>query len=347
MRRFYVGRNNSYGTGSNCLREGRSWDNVSLSWLNAVPILATMRPEVCLSGQQSKRISTGPGKEKMPLLQTRRSFISIVALWSVCLMLLLSQVSTSHALNYGAGAKLPEGMLLNLYPNYYHAETRTDKNGNAAIYNLGLHRYGMAVGASYYTGNWLFNTVIPVGNLELQSRRSDKGGIGDIQLRAGYFLPIDSVTILPLLFIKTPSGSYDRNHPANYGDGQLDMAAEVYFRKLIGSLSLDALLKYTVRFRNQDSDITPGNEFLLETLATWKIVDSLWAGPAVNFNIGGDNKRNGADIPDSGLLKLAVGGEIYYRGFSRAKLSLAAYQDVVTRNTTEGLMLMGRIAIPF
>lgn len=283
----------------------------------------------------------------MPLFQCHRTVLLSVAICIAFVIMLLCRPSTSYAINFGAGAKLPDGLVMNLYPYYYHAETRTDKNGNPAVNNLGLHRYGMAVGASYYTGNWLFNTVIPVGNLELHSRRSENGGIGDIQLRAGHFLPIDSVTILPLLFIKTPSGSYDRNRPANFGDGQLDMAAEVYFRKLLGSLSLDALMKYTVKFRNSDSDITPGNEFLLETLATWKIIDSLWAGPAVNFSIGGDNKRSGAVISDSGLMKLAVGGEIYYRGFSRAKLSLAAYQDVVTRNTTEGLMLLSRIVIPF
>ena len=283
----------------------------------------------------------------MSVCRTRSRIVLPVVLSIVGAMMILCSASAVHAVNYGAGAKLPPGMVLNLYPNYYHAETRTDKQGTAAVNNLGLHRYGMAVGLSYYTGNWVFNTVIPTGNLELQSRRSESGGIGDIQLRAGYFLPVDTLTILPVLFVKTPSGSYDPNRSANYGDGQLDLATELYLRKLAGSLSLDALLKYSVKFRNPDSDVTPGNEFILETLATWKVSDNLWAGPAVNFTIGTDSKRNGAVIGDSGLMKFAVGGELYYRGFSRAKLSLAAYQDIVTRNTTEGLMLLGRIVIPF
>jgi len=263
----------------------------------------------------------------------------------VLFLLIIS--SPSHAINYAAGAKLPEGLVLNLYPYYYHAETRTDKSGNATTSNLGLHKYGMTIGVSYYTGSWVFNTVIPNGNLEVHSQRAESGGVGDIHLRAGYFLPIDFVTIMPTFVIKTPTGSFDRNRPVNFGDGQTDLAAEVYVRKLFDSLSLDAVMKYSIRFRNPDNDTTPGNEFTFESLATWKITDNLWAGPAVNIAIGEDIKRGGTVVADSGLMKLAVGGEIYYRAFSRAKLSLAAYQDVVTRNTTEGLMLLSRIVIPF
>lgn len=272
---------------------------------------------------------------------------SILLYGITCFLITLLHTTACHAINYAAGAKLPDGLVLNLYPYYYHAETRTDRNGHTATNDLGLHRYGMAIGASYYTGNWVFNTIIPVGNLELTSRRSESGGIGDIQLRAGHFLPIDAVTILPLLFIKTPSGNYERSRPANFGDGQVDLAAELYVRKLTGPVSLDALFKYVVRFRNPYNDITPGNELITELLATLKLTENFWAGPALNITVGNDNKRNGKILADSGLTKIAAGGELYYRGFSKAKLSLAAYQDVSTRNTTEGLMLLSRITLPF
>lgn len=271
-----------------------------------------------------------------------------VGLYSVISILVaILYASTSHAINYAAGAKLSDGLVLNLYPYYYRAEIRTDKHGDSTTQNLGLHKYGMTIGASYYLKNFLFNVVIPNGNLEVHSLRAENGGIGDIQLRTGYFLPIDSVTILPLLLIKTPTGNFDRSRSVNFGDGQPDLAAEIYLRKLAGPVSLDALLKYAVRFRNPYNDLTPGNEFITELLATWRFTEHFWAGPALNITVGSDNKRNGRIVTDSGLTKLAAGGELYYRGFSRVKLSLAAYQDVSTRNTTEGLMLLSRIVLPF
>lgn len=261
-------------------------------------------------------------------------------------LLLLSTASPVYAINYAAGAKLPEGLVLNLYPYWYNANTRTDKSGSAITNTLGLHKYGMNVGANYYTGNWLFNVVVPTGSQEVHSLNSKDSGLGDIQARIGYFLPVQSVTILPIFFVKTPTGSFDRNHAVNFGDGQADVATEVYINKLSGSLSLDAVFKYLIRFRNPDSDITPGNEFATEMLATWRFTENLRIGPAFNFSIGEDSKRAGNIIGDSGLMKLAMGGEMYYR-FPRVKLSLAAYQDILTRNTTQGLMLLGRIAIPF
>ncbi len=152
---------------------------------------------------------------------------------------------------------------------------------------------------------------------------------------------------MPLFFVKVPTGNYDRNRPVNFGDGQTDLATELYLYKLFGNLSVDALLKYSVRLRNPDTDVTPGNEFSTEWLTTWKISDNFRAGPALNLRIGDDMKQGGHTLSESGLMKLSLGGEIYYRGFPRSRLSLAVYKDVVTRNSTEGLMVQSRIVIPF
>ena len=268
-------------------------------------------------------------------------------LFLIVFVLMVITRSPSHAINFAAGAKLPDGLVFNLYPYWYSADRSTNNNGNATTNNLGMNRYGMSVGASYYANNWMFNMVVPTGNLQVNSLLSENGGIGDIQLRAGYFVPVDSVTILPVLFIKAPTGNYDRNRPVNFGDGQTDLTTELYLYKLFGKLSVDALLKYSVRLRNPDSDVTPGNEFSTECLTTWKIADNFRAGPALNFRIGDNIKQGGHTLTDSGLMKLSVGGELYYRGFPKARLSLAAYKDVVTRNSTEGLMVQSRIVIPF
>lgn len=272
-------------------------------------------------------------------------------LWRQCAVLLVTVAvivpMPSLAMNYATGAKQPEGLLLNLYPFWYSANQITDKKGNSAVDKLGLDKYGVQIGVNYYTGSYLFNTIIPVGKLSVGAIHESDAGLGDIQLRMGRFLQIDSVTILPLLMLKTPTGSYDKSRPVNFGDGQTDLAAELYVFKLFGPISLDALAKYTIRFHNSRSDVTPGNELVLEGLATLKLADNVRIGPAINFVLGDDRKKGGNVVQDSGLMRLSAGGEIYYGRDSRARVSLAAYKDVLTRNTNEGALVMSRISIPF
>jgi len=90
-----------------------------------------------------------------------------------------------------------------------------------------------------------------------------------------------------------------------------------------------------------------GNEFAVETLTTLRLADKFRIGPAVNFLIGDNVRKSGKTLPDSGPMRLSVGGEIYYGRISQAKISLAAYSDVLTRNTREGLLIMSRIMIRF
>jgi hypothetical protein len=46
-------------------------------------------------------------------------------------------------------------------------------------------------------------------------------------------------------------------------------------------------------------------------------------------------------------MRLSAGGEVYYGRFDHVKISLAAYQDVLTRNTTEGVLVISRFVIRF
>ena len=253
----------------------------------------------------------------------------------------------AHAVNYATAAKSPPGYQLNLYPYYYSADIRTDKDGNHSVKDLGLTKSGVLIGTTYYAGDLLINAIIPVGTVEVGTLKSDDTGLGDINLRAGYFLPVEWVTVLPALMVKVPTGSYDKNRPVNYGDGQTDLVTELYLFKLSPPFSFDALLKYAIRFRNHDNDVTPGNDFTAEGLVTVRAAEKIRIGPAINFISGENNKKGGASQHDSGLTRLAVGGEVYYGRFDNVKISLAAYQDVLTRNTNQGTLVMSRITIKF
>lgn len=253
----------------------------------------------------------------------------------------------AHAINYATGIKAPSGYQLNLYPYYYTAGIRTDKDGNNSVSDLGLDKYAVLVGSSFYVGDFLLNAIIPVGTLDVGKLKKDDTGLGDIQLRVGWFLPVEWVTLLPTVMVKTPTGSYDKSSPVNFGDGQTDLVTELYFFKLMQPFSFDAVLKYTFRFRNPDSDITPGNEFTAEGLATVAVAEKIRIGPAINFITGEDNKKGGKTLHNSGLTRFSAGGEVYYGRFDSVKISLAAYQDVLTRNTNEGVLVLSRVTVKF
>lgn len=254
---------------------------------------------------------------------------------------------TAHAINFAAAVKPPPGYQLKLFPFYCEADTRTNKDGDPAVTDLGLKRYGAMIGNFYQIGDLQLNVVVPVGKLESGKVKGNDAGIGDIQLRAGWYPQFEWADILPALMVKVPSGNFDKNSKANFGDGQTDLVTELYLFKLMQPFSFDAVLKYNVRFRNPDSDITPGNEFIAEGLATYRLAERIRVGPAVNFLIGDDNKKGGKTLPDSGLMRFAAGGEIWYGRFDHVKISLAAYQDLLTRNTHDGITVLSRLAFEF
>lgn len=266
-------------------------------------------------------------------------------LFSLVYCLLCS--SSVHAVNLGAAYKSQPGYSLKLYSLYYETDTRTDKNGHAIIKDLGLRKYGFSIGNSFQAGEFQFNAIIPFNDIQSQKLKERASGLGDILVSAGWFLPVEWANILPTVAVKAPTGSFDRRQAVNPGDGQTDLLMGVYFFKLLQSLSFDALVKYAVRFRNPSSDITPGNEFSAEGLVTLRLVEGVRVGPALNFVIGSDSKREGKTVADSGLMRLSAGGEIYYGSIQNIKISLAAYQDVLTRNTYEGILVMSRVIFIF
>ncbi len=255
--------------------------------------------------------------------------------------------ATAHAINFATGSRPTPGYQLKLFPFYYSADTRTNKDGDPAVTDLGLKKYGVMIGNCYQIGDLQLNAFIPVGELEVGKLKSDDAGIGDFQLRAGWYLPVEWASILPMLMVKVPTGSFDKTHPVNYGEGQVDLVAELYLFKMLQPFSFDTVLKYNVRFRNPDTDVTPGNEFSAEALLTYRLAEKIRVGPAVNFLVGADNNKGGSMVADSGLMRLSAGGEIWYGRFDHAKISLAVYQDLLTSNTNEGVTVMSRIAFMF
>lgn len=270
--------------------------------------------------------------------------ITCAAIFYCCILM---SAAPADAVLFGAGMKPKEGYQLKFYPFASFANVRTDKNGTTAVDGLDSKRYGVLIVNAYQFGDLLLSLGIPVAKQEVGKMKSYAEGLGDIQIRVGYFLPVKALDILPALLLKVPSSSYDKKRAANLGDGQTDLAAEFYFFKMTDSFSVDLLLKYNHRFSNPDNATKPGNEFSAEMMTAYKLLPGLWIGPALNFMIGDDKEVSDSILPDSGMMRLSAGGEVFYGGFSKPKLSIAVYQDLLTRNTTQGTTMIGRITFPF
>ena len=93
----------------------------------------------------------------------------ILVLWLslACLICASLLPATTYAVNFAAGAKPEPGYQLKLYPFYYAADIRTDKDGEPAVTGLGLKKYGVSIGNFYQIGDLQLNAIIPVGKLEI------------------------------------------------------------------------------------------------------------------------------------------------------------------------------------
>ncbi len=255
-------------------------------------------------------------------------------------------LAPSYAVNYLDGHHCPEGYYLALYPSWYSSDKITDNHGNNADDNFGLDLSMLLLRPTLYTENFVINAIIPVGYKSIDSLNDRDSGIGDIIVGGGYFLPIMWADIVPVLQIKMPAGSFDEDDLVNLGNGQYDIQTEIYLFKSIDKFSFDFALKYWFRFENHDTDLKPGNEVHAEALVTYGLSEKFRLGPSFSFTKSADQEMNGHKQRDTALKKLSMGCEFVYQA-SNAQYLLDVIVDMESENYTKGLLISGRICIPF
>ncbi|VAV84008.1 hypothetical protein MNBD_DELTA01-466 [hydrothermal vent metagenome] len=254
---------------------------------------------------------------------------------------------SAEAVNYREGAHPPSGFYLSLYPFWSNAEVITDDDGDKAVRNLGLDYYGVIIRPIYYTKNFIFTPLIPVAKLEVDSKGESSSGLGDITLGAGYFLPVEWVNLLSVIQIKTDTGPYDKDDAVNLGSGQWDIKFEQYLHKMFDRWSIDAAIKYWVKYENKSNGWKPGNELRLESVATYGFTRKLRFGPTVTLIRGSDGEMRSSRIDNTAKKKLSLGGELYYRARPKLGITLTYMKDIETRNSIEGEFLRLRISMAF
>lgn len=268
---------------------------------------------------------------------------------AACLIGLLGIRTTTpaHAVNYLDGAHPPDGFYQLAYMFWYTADRITDSKGKTAVDDLGLDNYGLVIRPLYYHNDFIFAAFVPIETLEVDAFDDSDGGIGDIVLGVGYFLPVKWADIIAALQVKIPTGHFDKDDAVNIGDGQWDIRPELYLNKFVGKFSFDLALKYWVRLEIHSNGWKPGNEFHAEALVTYGITGKLRFGPSVKLLRGADGELDGVRFDDTASRRLSLGAELIYQTTPRLQFLLTVLEDVETENAADGTLVMGRVSYAF
>lgn len=267
--------------------------------------------------------------------QKKSSMLQRFFLLTVVLCLISAFPYNAIAVNYFDGSRAKEGFYFLTYTYACYADETTDKNGKVANKDFGLFSAQEILRLCYYTPDFVATVVVPFGYTKISSLDQDSFGLGDLSIGAGYFLPVKQVDILPMLFVKFPTGRYDKEKTANIGSNQYDIAPMIFMHKTMGSFSIDAAVKYYFRLENNDTDVAPGDELRLEGLIGYNITEKFKSGPAVNWMKSRDRKQDGSRISGSAREKLSLGADCYYR-FPWLSVTLTYLYDIHTENSPKG-----------
>jgi len=257
---------------------------------------------------------------------------------SIVLFLFVLLPRLAFAVNFYDGSRARQGLYFLTYTYAYFADETTDKSGKSLSKDFGLFSAQEILRLCYYSPDFVATVVVPFGYTKISSLDQESFGLGDISVGAGYFLPIKKVDILPMLFMKFPTGEYRAAKAANIGSNQYDIAPMVFIHKTIGKFSVDAAVKYYFRLENNATDTLPGDELHLQGLLGYNVTDKFKLGPSVNWMISKNKEQGGSTVSGSAREKLSVGADFYYR-FSWLGVTLTYLYDVYAENSTKGHFL--------
>jgi hypothetical protein len=260
---------------------------------------------------------------------------SVIVTPVLVLSLLILTSHTAYAVNFYDGARAPKALYFLTYTSVYAAEKTMDAKGDIKKSDYGLTKVDELLRLCYYAPDFVATALVPAGYMDVRSLEQDSFGLGDINLGTGYFLPVKQVDILPMLFVKLPTGEYDSSKSVNIGSNQYDIRPMVFLYKALGDFSIDAVAKYFFRMKNRTTGFSPGDEFHLQGLLGYNLTDRFKFGPSINWMISKNKRQSGAEVNDTARETLSVGADVYYR-FSKISVTATYLYDAHVENATKG-----------
>jgi len=228
-----------------------------------------------------------------------------------------------------------------------------DADGETLTDDLGLSVSQVLLRPAYWgktsSGHpWTLNVVIPILSKKIDSADYDDSGIGDITLVGAYnFYAKDGFFISSPLFIKLPTGSFDKDKALNFGDGQMDIWPQLRVAKLMDKMQFEGTIGYKYRMENDDTNVKPGNELWIEGLFGYQITKTMKLGGEVSLGMGEDSEVNGITANDTAMSSLSIGPQVYYQIDPKMSLVGKFMFDVDSQNYSKGTLFLGRFLYTF
>ena len=253
----------------------------------------------------------------------------------VIIVMVFMTTTTAFGVNFYDGARAKEGTYFLTYTSLYVADEIDDAKANKIKSDYGLKKVDEILRLCYYSPDFVATALVPFGYMDIGSIKQDNNGLGDVNIGVGYFLPIRSVDILPMFFVKFPTGEYNQEKVANIGSNQYDARPMVFLYKALGDYSIDAVAKYFLRMKNDKTGTLPGDEFHLQCLLGYQLTKNFKLGPSFSWMISQDREQNNVKVANSRREILSGGADIYYR-FSKISVTFTYLADIYVENTTKG-----------
>jgi hypothetical protein len=249
---------------------------------------------------------------------------------------LLGLLSTpSVAVNFYDGVRAPSGLYWVNYATAYRADALTGDDGQVTVPDFGYTRIEELARFSWYTPHATLCAVIPVGWAGASALDDTSWGVGDVSVGGGAFVPVTFADVLPMVFVKAPTGPWNADSTVNYGSNQWDLKPMVFVYRSFGQFTLDAALKGAVRFVNPKTGVAPGHEVSTQLLGGWRFAKRLQVGPSVSWTRSTRQTIEGNPIANSNRQSLSAGFDAWAH-LSWGSVSVTYMGDVATQNAPRG-----------
>lgn len=286
-----------------------------------------------------------------------------------CLALLLGWGAGAQAAtlgsHYPAGAEgvmaataPPPGFHYRMYTTWYNASTLKDNNGNDIPAGLDLdvfasaHRFIHVTNVKILGADLLYDAIIPLLDKDISlsaAHYSDSHSlaVGDIILEPfvlSWHRPRFDATVG--LGLVVPSGEYDSGELASpglgYWSGMLTLGGTYYLDDK-KSWSLSALTRTLVNTEQEDTNVTPGSELVVEYGLGKEIAlnNNFLMRPGIAgyayWQLSDDSDDRPGAAPGDRKQSFAIGAEVNFVYIPQLlQLNLRALQEYGAENTAEG-----------
>jgi hypothetical protein len=301
----------------------------------------------------------------MMIVNLKRIFV--FSCWIIALVLaggLPAQAATSGS-HYPFGVEgvmaataPPQGFHYRMYNTWYNPTTINDDNGDELDVGLDLdvfasvHRFIHVTKKKILGADFLYDVVVPVVDKDISI---DALGVSDSQSLAMGDIVIEPFALawhqprwdaVVALGVIAPTGEYDMNKPASpglgYWSGLLTLGG-TYYLDGAKSWSLSALTRTLVHTEQDDTEVTPGSEIVVEYGLGKQIPinEKLLIRPGLSgcayWQISDDSDDGPGTLADERKQAFALGAEMNFFFLPQLfQVNLRVLREFEAQSTVEG-----------